>query len=274
VGLLAAGLATVLILVSGRQIRATSSVSRPEGAGAARVAGILAGLPLVDSSSSASGMGKSLSWSHTINSGADRLLIVGTSNAEGNKTITSVKYGTTSLTRAGFQSGGGNKNRVEIWYLIAPPVGKATIIATVSEGNTKVVGGALGLTGVDQATPVTGFVSAQGQGATATLNVTSAAQQLVVDVLSADGNAGTATPAAGQTVRWNTSTGSGGGDVRGAGSIKPGARRLQADPEGGRRRLESRAGRLARPDHHGGADPFAQRFVSATRRAARWAQSQ
>ena len=57
----------------------------------------------------------------------------------------------------------------------------------------------------------------------ASVTVSAASGQVVFDTLSADGDAVSATPGAGQSAQWNTGTGTAGGNVRGAGSIKAGA---------------------------------------------------
>src|SRR3989454_4121481 len=143
----------------------------------------------VDSISTASGNTVStLTWSHTVGSGSNRVLLVDTSNRDGNKTITGVTYGGTALTRRGFQNGAGNGNRVEIWSLTAPSPGTANVVVTLS-GAVDVVGGAISFTGVNQTTPFGTFVSAQGTSASPSVTASSAAGQVVLDTLATDGDA-------------------------------------------------------------------------------------
>jgi len=185
------------------------------GAGQAAIA--------LDSVSTASGSTVStLTWSHTVGSGSNRVLMVGTSLRDGNKTVTTVTYGGTPLTRRGFQNGAGNANRVEIWSLIAPSSGTANVVVSLS-GTIDVVGGAISFSGVDQATPFGTFVSAQGTSTAPSVTATSAAGEVVLDTLATDGDAASATVGAGQTEQWNLATGVAGGNVIGAGSTEPGA---------------------------------------------------
>jgi len=163
-----------------------------------------------------------LTWSHTIGSGSNRILIISVSNRDGNKTVTSVTYGGTALTQIGFQNGPGNQNRTSLWKLLAPPTGTASIVVTLS-GSVNVVGGAVSFDNVDQTTPHGTFVSANGTSTTASVNVTSAAGEVVIDTATANGDAVSLTAGAGQTAQWNTGTGTAGGNVRGGGSTEGGA---------------------------------------------------
>jgi uncharacterized repeat protein (TIGR01451 family) len=178
----------------------------------------------VDSASNApsSGGASTLSWPHTVGSGQNRVLIVGTSNRDGNKTVTSVTYGVSSLTRIGYQNGPGNTARMELWYLLAPASGTADIVVTWN-GSNAVAAGAVSFTGVDQATPLGAFASAQGNTSSASVAVSSATGDVVIDTIAATGDAVSLTAGGSQTVQWNVGSGTAGGDVRAAGSTKPGA---------------------------------------------------
>ncbi len=67
------------------------------------------------------------------------------------------------------------------------------------------------------------FVSASNHnGLTASVMVTSATRELLVDTVGVPGDATSLTAAGGQTPRWNEAHGTAGGDVRNAGSTKPG----------------------------------------------------
>ena len=178
----------------------------------------------VDASSSATASSSSLAWSHTVGSGASRFLVVGVS-IRGNRTVTGITYGASPLTSVGTQQNHDGTVRMAIWSLVAPASGTATITVTLS-GSAKVVGGAVSFTGVDPSTPLGTFASVGSTGGGSTnpsVNATSAANDLVVDVLATDGGAGTLTPGAGQTQRWNLFYGTSAADVAGAGSTEPGA---------------------------------------------------
>jgi hypothetical protein len=163
-----------------------------------------------------------LIWNHTVTSESNRILIVGMSLSDGNKTGLTVTYGGLPLTRIGVHNGSGSTpNRVELWYLINPPTGTAPIIVTLS-GLVKAVGGSVSLSGVDQISPLGSFVSDHGTSNAPSVSVPSAPGDVIVDTFSGDGTVISATPGSGQAGLWNMQTGAGGGDVVGGGSVKPG----------------------------------------------------
>lgn len=167
----------------------------------------------------------SLSWSHTVGTGSNRILIVGVSIRDEGEEVTGITRGVQTLTRAGERE--RNRARVEIWYLIAPNPGTATINITLSD-DTEVVGGAVSLAGVNQSQDLTTqFDSADNNNSTPSVNITPATVNAwVVDTLAfrqrggSAANGATATVGAGQTQRWNTQSGYGGGEIGGAGSTE------------------------------------------------------
>ena len=96
-------------------------------------------------------------------------------------------------------------------------MGTANIVATF--GVTKrVVGGAAAFDGVNQTTPTAGFQGTTGTGTGPSVGISSAAGELVIDVLY--GNDGTtASAGGGQSPQWNLASGA----ARGAGSTEAGA---------------------------------------------------
>ena len=158
-------------------------------------------------------------WSHTVGSGANRLLLVGVSFAGIDRSISSISFGGANFTYVG--SSGVNR-RVEIWKLLNPTPGTASIIANWN-GSKDAVLWSGSFTNVDQTTPLGTFQSASGSSTTPSVTLSSASGQLVVDVLAAAGDAGTINPGAGQTLICSGNTGTGGSDARGGGSSKPGA---------------------------------------------------
>lgn len=173
----------------------------------------------IDNISSVKGDGDTLSWRHTVGADNDRILIVTTANRDGNKRVTGVNYGDVTLTEAGFQNGPSAQNRCAIWYLIAPAVGSANVVITLSS-STKITASAYSLKGVHQTTPLTPFISTAGQNTAPILTNTLSRTCLMIDVLAANGDAGGASATSGQTLQWNLATGTGGGDILGAGSAK------------------------------------------------------
>src|SRR5213083_3560675 len=163
----------------------------------------------VESTSSASAKAaSSLTWSHTVGSSLNRILMVGVSNNNTTRTVSGVTYGGTALTRVGFQNAPGTQNRIELWSLIAPSPGTANVVVTFS-GSVDSVGGAIVFSGVDQATPLGTFASANGSNASPSVTVSSASGQVVIDTLATNGDGSSAAAGPGQTQRWSLKTGNG-----------------------------------------------------------------
>jgi len=161
-----------------------------------------------------------MSWSHTVGTGSNRLLVVGLGEQViGADQATSITYAGQNMTRQ-VLNGGGNPIS-EIWTLLAPPSGTAMIVVTFS-GAVFAVGGSVSFTGVDQTTPIRASNSARVNGVTTgamvSTNVTSMAGDLIVDAVAilAENPGGAA--AAGQTERWNLNN----DPIFGGGSTKPG----------------------------------------------------
>lgn len=85
----------------------------------------------------------SLTVSHTVASGDNRILVVtvDTFRSAGGRAVTSVTYGGVALTKAvdAFSSFSGHEY-VSIWYLLNPTVGTANIVATCGAGTVEVMG--------------------------------------------------------------------------------------------------------------------------------------
>jgi uncharacterized repeat protein (TIGR01451 family) len=178
---------------------------------------------VVDNASSAIGNTDSLSWTHVVNAGSNRILMVGTSHRDGNKSVTSITYAGMPLTRAGFQNSPGNSNRTSIWFLINPPVGSANVIITLTDV-VNIAAGACSFTGVNQITPMGPFSSTNGSSLSSSLTTASAPGEVVFDTVVCDGDGvSTATAGAGQTEQWNRQTGIAGGDIIGGASTSLGA---------------------------------------------------
>jgi uncharacterized repeat protein (TIGR01451 family) len=179
--------------------------------------------PTIDSVASTSGtLVTTLGWDHTV-VGTPDILIVGTSNS-GNKTVLSVTYGSTLLTRQGFLSNGG-KDRVEIWALLPNPPGVTSGHVTVTlSGAADLVAGSIAFSGVDPTTPLGTFASAQANTNNPFLSLSTNTGAVVVDTLAATGDALSVIAGGGQTTPpgggWSISTGATGTNVRGAASTK------------------------------------------------------
>src|SRR5216683_4665989 len=170
------------------------------------------------------------SFSHTTTAGGtSRLLVVGVSinaTANTNSTITGITYGVQTLTKT-LASGGtaANPMRVEMWYLVAPATGTASVSVTGNKsGGNKlgVVAGAITFTGTYQVSPIRSSASNLGTSNTAQVTVASSGGDVVLDTLAVvEGTS--VTTGASQTSRWNTSSGGTGQDAVGTGSTSAGA---------------------------------------------------
>jgi hypothetical protein len=107
-------------------------------------------------------------WSHTVGTNNNRLLLVGVSIfATGS--VTAITYGGIALTK--LRSDDGGIYRSELWYLIAPASGTASIAVTLSASLTSIAGGA-SWWGVDQTTPFSNNAGGTGTNTPASASVT------------------------------------------------------------------------------------------------------
>ena len=217
----------------GRTLRVRVSASNVAGgpvvADSVQTAAVVAVSPpgaglVVDASSSAASLGSvsSLSWSHT-SSGVDRLLVVAVSHRDNSgASVVGVTYGGQSLTLKG-RTRNGSIADSEIWYLVAPPVGAATVTVTLSAARS-VVAGAISFAGAHQATPLGEYFGSAGNSSAPSGTVASAVGEIVVNSLSFKWLSGRiATAGAGQTERWSSAASSGATGIIGGASTEPGA---------------------------------------------------
>jgi len=181
--------------------------------------------PVVDSTSSGKTPPRtSLTVSHPT-AGSNRLMLVGISiNNFAGETVSSVTYNGVALTQVGSRANATDA-RVEIWRLIAPPTGTHDVVITFSsELSSASRAGVMTFTGVNQTTPLGTFASAIGSASPATVNVTSAANELVFDTVGTESQSSpfSLTVGAGQTQRWS-SVSMGYDRFLAGGSTEPGA---------------------------------------------------
>ncbi|MGP8070721.1 MAG: hypothetical protein ACLP5V_12605 [Candidatus Bathyarchaeia archaeon] len=128
-----------------------------------------------------------LSWSHTIGSGSNGILLVGLSH-NNIPTASGVTFGAAALTLVGDHV--ARLIHVELWALLNPPAGSGTITVTMGFTTSFLVGGSVSYFNVAstisqlQAAAATNDGSGAGT-ATASDVVTTAAGDLVVDTLAA-----------------------------------------------------------------------------------------
>ena len=117
-------------------------------------------------STGTAGDGSSISFSHTIGTDDNRLLLVAVAgnNYETAYDITSVTFtpdggSALSLTEVGDATVEGDGRRSEIWSLLAPPSGETGVVEVIFNANIDygIVSSAVNFAGVDQATPLGTF---------------------------------------------------------------------------------------------------------------------
>lgn len=164
----------------------------------------------------------SLTLSSFATVGADRACYVGVSSYGGDCTLTTsvVRGGTETFTEIYDEL--ALPSHVSGHYYIAPATAAANIVVTMAGANERFVVGALALSGVHQTTPVGTHATASGSSTEASVAVSSAVGELVVDTLVKNGVSDSVTPGTGQTQRWLTQSGTS-GPATGAGSTEAGA---------------------------------------------------
>lgn len=176
----------------------------------------------IDTSSSAQGNNvSSLSWSHTC-TGSDLGLVVGVSIGAGTlPTISGVTYNGVSLTEVPNSPQTNGTNRCALFYLPAPASGANTVIVTLSAAASDVTAGATSFTGAHQTTLVGTSVGNTATATSISTNVSSATDEIVIDVVAHNYYTGGAISAgAGQTEQWSQVKST---RLEGAGSTKTGA---------------------------------------------------
>ncbi|HXH26953.1 MAG TPA: hypothetical protein VNG90_03580 [Candidatus Acidoferrum sp.] len=167
-----------------------------------------------DSTGSSSGTAvNSITFSHTIANQPNRIIVVGVSDNDKTKTVSTVTYAGVNLTKLDGASANMQKDcavaasvpcHVELWYGVgsAAPVGTANVVITLgSSATAALVGGASSYYNVDQASPVGTSATITGTNNPSALSVSSNTTQLVVDVITSDNVINS--PSAGQTQRFN-----------------------------------------------------------------------
>ena len=113
--------------------------------------------------------------------------------------VSRVTYGGVALTQVGRTAG---NHAVEIWRLVAPTVGTANVVINFG-GTTAASAGATTFNGVNQVTPTGTYAGASGSSGLASVAVTSAVGDLVIDAEYWRSDAGTYGVGTGQTLAWS-----------------------------------------------------------------------
>jgi len=188
-------------------------------------------LPVLGNRSTTAASGTSVTVTHVVDAGNDRLLVVCVGfNPGAAGTITGVTYAGAALTRLGGVVN-GTTVASDIWYLVAPAVGTDNIVITASPSLGAIYCNNSNWTGVDQTTPMGTVTTATGTDNTPTVTVANATPTAVVIDSAAqnpDGaTATTMTPGTGQTTILAPTANPVGFDV--GSSFEPGAASVVMD---------------------------------------------
>lgn len=154
------------------------------------------------------GTGSTNSWSHTC-TGTNLVLYVAVIQRFADA-VTGVTYNSVAMTNIGTSADTGSIIGISLWRLIGPDTGTNTVEVTLSTTRRQ-LGVSISFSGADQTTPNGTVVTASddsGAGATPSMSVSSAADEIVVDFvgLQNDDNTSTLAVGADQTERANDAT--------------------------------------------------------------------
>lgn len=167
------------------------------------------------------GSSASTSWAHPA-AGPGSIVLVGISWQEttASETLDSVTYGGVAMTRL------GATNMVDLFYLLNPPAGPQTVLATWSGASAKgVVAGAVTLVGIDSNSPLGTLYSAQGTSTSPSVAVSGThVNGLLLSVVAVNAVASLTTLTTSQNLLWSDKAGTSGATTRtqGGGSTAPG----------------------------------------------------
>ncbi len=180
-------------------------------------AGVATNTPVFDavSSSALANTTNTISWTHTVGSGSNRLLAgcaYSRDTVAGDTVLSSVTVNglaATIVRQDSDNAGSSSTFRSALWYLVNPGAGSNTIVLTWANPLASYgVGSAISFTGVDQASPLdaqAGATSVTVQSADPSNSVTTVANHALIMDCVLDSSSG-AVVGAGQTERVNTTT--------------------------------------------------------------------
>ena len=97
-----------------------------------------------------------ISWSHTVASQSNRILLVWVYYWNDSRTISGVTYNSVALTKIATQINGGSAQRtMELWYLLAPDTGTHTVLVSGTGSAASKTGISVSLYNAEQSAPAT-----------------------------------------------------------------------------------------------------------------------
>ncbi len=189
-------------------------------------AGTLAVASTSESSGDSTTAVTAYSFSHAVQSGTDRLLLVELVIADG-VNATAVDFNGSSLIFHSAQDSPTSHVRVELWYQVAPASVSGTVNVTLASA-AKLIAGATSYSGVNQATPLGNVSSTSGNSTTPNATVAADNGDMVVDIVGA-ASVSSNTVGVSQTENFVRNQGSGATDLFGASSREIGATSVSMD---------------------------------------------
>jgi hypothetical protein len=174
---------------------------------------------------------QSMTWTHPVAALAlnNGLLLVGVSAGSRTPVVTSVTYGGIPLTRLGAQASSrwsDARIEVELWYLLAPQAGQATVSVSLAQ-SVPVVVGAVTFNGVNQTAPFGQLIGGSADSDQACVTLANETAPMVASVMALGHDVGTISPGNGLTLAWSANSNpnnvSGVHTVVGTGMVGPSA---------------------------------------------------
>jgi len=162
------------------------------------------GFDAVGSGNNGSGA-TSITWTHVVGSGSDRLMLIGVSIRTTTVSVSSITVGSQNATFIRADNNGTNI-RAELWYLLNPTAGSQTVTVNLS-GTSKAAGGSCTYTGVNQTSPFDTNNANTGTSTTPNCSITLAGtNEWTFHNIAWQGIATVSSHDSGQTDRWNQAT--------------------------------------------------------------------
>ncbi|MCK4786371.1 MAG: hypothetical protein KAV87_21615, partial [Desulfobacteraceae bacterium] len=165
-----------------------------------------------------------LSWSHTIGSGSNRVLVVALANEDGSESdmqISSIKFNGLYMTYVSGSSIFYDPIKVDLYYMLEsalPSAGTYTVEITYAGTVSDLIGGAISLVNVKQQAPEAVATNSDGDNNVISTNITTQSNGAwVVDVVAHEKGENFITTTSGMVERWDEDSGA----HTGAGSTKP-----------------------------------------------------
>lgn len=172
------------------------------------------------SANSGSNTASTLSFTHTTGALDNGILVVSVAMRTNTPSVRSVTYNGHNLTK--LERSARSNAAAELWYLVGPPEGTGTVTVRLS-ASVRFAASASTFEHVDGTTPFGTAVAATGSSQEATLDVSSATGELVIDVLSKQVSTEDITADGSQSTRWTqVTTSSATNNLRAGGSTKAG----------------------------------------------------